>query len=61
VNMRQQNALKILKLLLRCGMVCREELDVVLEMVEADPDSRETAVEERDSPALRRQEVDSRL
>jgi hypothetical protein len=59
--MRQQNALKILKLLLRCGMVCREELDVVLEMVEADPDSRETAVEERDSPALRRQEVDSRL
>ena len=61
MNMRQQNALKILKLLLRCGMVCREELDVVLEMVEADPDSRETAVEERDSPALRRQEVDSRL
>ena len=59
--MQPQNALKILKLLLRCGMVCREELDVVLEMVEADPDSRETAVEERDSPALRRQEVDSRL
>jgi hypothetical protein len=55
--MQPQNALKILQLLLRCGMVCREELNVVLEMMEADPGSREIAAEERDSPASRQLEV----
>lgn len=27
------STLKILQLLLRCGMICREELDIVLEMI----------------------------
>ncbi len=40
-------ALKILQLLLRCGMVCREELNVVLEMMPAIPDSRTDAMTER--------------
>jgi hypothetical protein len=57
VNMRQQNTLEILQLLLRCGMVCREELNVVFEMMDAVPGSREIAIEERDSPAPRRREV----
>ena len=28
---------RILQLLLRCGMVCQEELSVVLEMMQAEP------------------------
>jgi len=40
VNVQSKNALKILHLLLRCGMVCREELNVVLEMMPAVPDGR---------------------
>jgi len=46
VNTHPQNALKILQLLLRCGMVCQEELNVVLEMIPAFPDSRTVAVRE---------------
>ena len=38
VNTPPPNALKVLQLLLRCGMVCREELNVVLEMMPAVPD-----------------------
>jgi hypothetical protein len=30
---RPEPALRILQLLLRCGMICREELDMVLEMM----------------------------
>ena len=37
MNTPPQNALKILQLLLRCGMICREELNVVLEMMPAIP------------------------
>lgn len=33
MNTHPQNALRILQLLLRCGMVCQEELNVVLEMM----------------------------
>jgi hypothetical protein len=44
VNTHPTNALKILELLLRCGMVCREELNVVLEMIPAVPDRRAAAL-----------------
>jgi hypothetical protein len=47
VNIQSKNALKILHLLLRCGMVCREELNLVLEMMPAVPDGRIGAMEER--------------
>ncbi len=30
---RPEPALRILQLLLRCGMICREELDIILEMM----------------------------
>jgi hypothetical protein len=44
VNTHPDTALNILQLLLRCGMVCREELNVVLEMMPAIPDSRTVAM-----------------
>ena len=40
MNTHPQNALKVLQLLLRCGMVCREELNVILEMMPAVPGER---------------------
>jgi len=46
VNTHPDTALKILQLLLRCGMVCQEELNVVLEMMPAIPDSRAVAMNE---------------
>ena len=45
MNTQSQNTLKILQLLLRCGMVCGEELKVVLEMMPAVPESRSVAAE----------------
>ena len=47
MNTHPKNSFKILQLLLRCGMVCREELNVVLEMMPAIPDSRAVTVKER--------------
>ena len=44
MNTQPDTALNILQLLLRCGMVCREELNVVLEMMPAIPDSRAVAM-----------------
>jgi hypothetical protein len=37
VNTQSNTAFKILQLLLRCGMVCQEELNVVLEMMPVIP------------------------
>jgi hypothetical protein len=54
VNTYPQNALKILQLLLRCGMVCQEELNVVLEMIQAVPDRQTVAVKRS---TLRRREA----
>ena len=43
----QPNAsLKILQLLLHCGMVCQEELKLVLEMIPTEAESRTVAVQE---------------
>jgi hypothetical protein len=47
VNTYPQNALQILQLLLRCGMVCREELNVVLEMMAAASGDAASAAQER--------------
>ena len=47
MNTHPKNALKVLQLLLRCGMVCREELNVVLEMIPAVPEGRLGAMDER--------------
>jgi hypothetical protein len=33
MSKRSDTALMILQLLLRCGMICQEELDIVLEMM----------------------------
>ena len=57
VNTRPKNALKILQLLLRCGMVCREELSVVLDMMLAVPDGRVCAAEERTGAVPQRLEA----
>ena len=38
MNTHPKNVLKVLRLLLHCGMICREELNVVLEMMPASPD-----------------------
>jgi hypothetical protein len=47
VNTHPKNAFKILQLLLRCGMVGREELNMVLEMMPAISDDRAVTVKER--------------
>ena len=39
-------SLKILQLLLHCGMVCQEELKLVLEMIPTDTESQTVAVQE---------------
>ena len=49
INTQSKNALQILHLLLRCGMVCREELNVVLEMMPAVADSRAVELQEHGS------------
>ena len=33
MNKRSDTALRILQLLLSCGMICQEELDIVLELM----------------------------
>lgn len=33
MSKRSDTTLRILQLLLRCGMICQEELDIVLEMM----------------------------
>lgn len=43
MNTHPKNALKILKLLLHCGMICQEELNVVLEMMPGVPDRQTLA------------------
>ena len=44
MNTHSRNTLKILQLLLSCGMIGREELNVVLEMMRAAPERRTVAV-----------------
>ena len=44
MNTHSRNTLKILQLLLRCGMICQEELNVVLEMMQAVPERKTMAV-----------------
>lgn len=39
MNTKTATVGRILQLLLRCGMVCQEELNVVLEMMQAVPES----------------------
>ena len=56
MNTHPKNALKVLQLLLRCGMVCREELNVVLEMIPALPDGRMGDREERAGTVTQRGE-----
>ena len=56
MNTHPENALKVLQLLLRCGMVCREELNVVLEMMPALPDGRIGDREERAAAVRQRGE-----
>jgi hypothetical protein len=60
VNTNPKNALKILQLLLRCGMICREELNVVLEMMPAVPDSG-AAGQEQSETATERREASGRV
>ena len=40
MNKQSDTALKMLQLLLRCGMVCREELNIVLETMASVPARR---------------------
>ena len=47
VKMQSTNTVKILQLLLRCGMICREELNVVLELMDPGPEPRVSAPKER--------------
>jgi hypothetical protein len=51
------HALKILQLLLRCGMVCREELSVVLEMMPAAPGGRAVVMQEWDRIARQQRKM----
>jgi hypothetical protein len=44
--MHTANEWKILQLLLRCGMICREEMNVVLELLPPGPDHRISAAKE---------------
>ena len=37
---RSDTALRILQLLLRCGMICQEELDIVLEIMVTSQENR---------------------
>ena len=45
MNTHPNSAVEILQLLLRCGMVCQEELKVVLEMMQ-NPGMQEAAAQE---------------
>ena len=56
MNTHPKNALKVLQLLLRCGMVCREELNVVLEMIPTLPDCGMGDREERTGTVMQRGE-----
>ena len=56
MNTHPENALKVLQLLLRCGMVCREELNVVLEMIPTLPDGGMGDREERTATVMQRGE-----
>jgi hypothetical protein len=58
VNTQPKNILKILQLLLRCGMVCQEELNVVLEMMPAVPDGGLGDGEERADTVTRRRDTE---
>jgi hypothetical protein len=58
VDTHSKNTLKILQLLLRCGMVCREELNVVLEMMPAVPAGRIDATEERAGAAAQQRKAE---
>ena len=44
MNTHSRNTLKILQLLLRCGMICQEEMNVVLEMMQAVPERKTVGV-----------------
>ena len=53
MNKRSDTALRILQLLLSCGMICQEELDIVLELMApaqgnrtAEPPTNEVSVSE---------------
>jgi hypothetical protein len=47
VKAESTNTVKILQLLLRCGMICREELNVVLELMNPGPDPVLSAAKEK--------------
>ena len=53
MNTQPDTALKTLQLLLRCGMVCREELNIVLETM-ADVPPRRTVPRRRSVPLKRK-------
>jgi hypothetical protein len=53
LNAHTTDTLKILRLLLRCGMICREELNVVLELMDQGPDSRISSAKEKGEPLWR--------
>ena len=57
MNTHPQNALRILQLLLRCGMVCQEELNVVLDMMPPDSDNPAIAVPVRSEATGQRREA----
>ena len=54
MNTYTSNTMKILQLLLRCGMICREELSVVLELMPEHSDRRARAVQDAGDVALER-------
>lgn len=59
MNTHPNSTLKVLQLLLHCGMVCREELNVVLEMMPAAAARRTGAGEERSGAATQLPEAAS--
>jgi len=50
MSKRSDTALRILQLLLRCGMIGREELDIVLEMMATAQASRRSVAPSTEAP-----------
>ena len=53
MSKRSDTALRILQLLLRCGMICQEELDIVLEMMATAQANRRSVALSAEAPGLR--------
>jgi len=53
MSKRPDTALRILQLLLRCGMICQEELDIVLEMMAAAQGNRKAVRLTTEAPGPR--------